>query len=229
MNITSEIGNHTVVVAWDSDLMASSLSVAPDTLYFETPDQAFYNGIPFTVSNTGNLPVMLYEFTINVGMCFIAEYPVQFPYLLSVGESLEFNVFINPGVVPQPMYYLYDLINVNTEISNYQVTVAVEDYLISGIENQGKLGDLLVASPNPFNESTTITFNLQSATNVKIEVLDMNGKLITTLFEGISDAGKHQLNWNGNDNTGKQVKNGVYFVKVTSGNEIRLTKVVKMK
>jgi flagellar hook assembly protein FlgD len=109
------------------------------------------------------------------------------------------------------------------------VTVAAEDYLISGIENQGKDKDLLVISPNPFNESTTITFNLQSANNVKIEVLDMNGKLITTLFEGISDAGKHQLNWNGNDNTGKKGDNGVYFVKVTSGNEVRLTKVVKMK
>ena len=229
MNITSEIGNHTVVVAWDSDLIASSLAVAPDTLFFETPDQAYTNGIPFTITNTGNLGVMIYDMTFEGFFAYIPQSPVQFPYVISVGESLEFTVFVHPGVVPATDFLVFEDININTQLGEFVVTVAAEDYLISDIKKQSKSGNLLVASPNPFNESTTITFNLQSANIVKIEVLDMNGKLITTLFEGISDAGKHQLNWNGNDNTGKKGDNGVYFVKVTSGNEVRLTKVVKMK
>lgn len=229
MNITSEIGNHTVVIAWDSDLISSSLTVAPDTLFFETPEQAYYDGIPFTITNTGNLAVMIYDVPAEASFAYIPQIPVQFPYAISVGESLEFTVFIHPGVVPSTDFLVFEDININTQLGEFIVTVAAEDYLISGIENQGKNKDLLVISPNPFNESTTIKFNLQSASNVNIEVLDMNGKLITTLFEGISDAGKHQLNWNGRDNNGMLVKNGVYFVKITSGNEVRLSKVVKMK
>jgi flagellar hook assembly protein FlgD len=89
-------------------------------------------------------------------------------------------------------------------------------------------GEAFTASPNPFTESTNINFNLSSQNSTKIEVLDMNGKLTTTLFEGVLDAGKHQLNWNGRDNSGILVKNGVYFVRHSSGREVKLIKIIKM-
>jgi flagellar hook assembly protein FlgD len=123
---------------------------------------------------------------------------------------------------------MYDSILINTELGEYPVTVALNDAILV-IENQGKSDDMVAASPNPFDESTSIDFKLQSSKSARIEVLDMDGRSIALLFEGISDAGKHQINWPGTDNTGNPVKNGIYFVKLTSGNDIKLIKVVKMK
>ncbi|MDP8238121.1 MAG: T9SS type A sorting domain-containing protein [Candidatus Hatepunaea meridiana] len=60
--------------------------------------------------------------------------------------------------------------------------------------------------PNPFNSSTIIPFTLNRSSFVKISVIDMNGRLVETLFDGRASAGKNQVVW-----TGDRVPSGVYI------------------
>lgn len=75
--------------------------------------------------------------------------------------------------------------------------------------------------PNPFNPSTSISFDLAKSSSVNLSVYDVNGKLVTTLVNGRVEAGKHSITWN----AGKNVTSGIYFAKLQSEG---LTSVLKM-
>ena len=69
--------------------------------------------------------------------------------------------------------------------------------------------------PNPFNPGTTIPFSLDSPASVRVSVLDVTGRLITTLAsEQQYPAGQHQLHWYGLDAAGRAMPSGVYFYRL---------------
>jgi flagellar hook assembly protein FlgD len=45
----------------------------------------------------------------------------------------------------------------------------------------------------------------------------VGGQLVQTLFQGQAGAGIHSVRWNGRDQQGRQVANGVYFYKLEAG------------
>lgn len=79
-------------------------------------------------------------------------------------------------------------------------------------------------SPNPFNNSTSIGFNLPVKSEVKLEVLDMFGNVISTIHNGVLDASYHNLNWNGITSTGAPVSSGTYIYRLTAGEETATAK-----
>ncbi len=73
--------------------------------------------------------------------------------------------------------------------------------------------------PNPFNPSTTISFDLPEAGPVKLEILDPMGRVVRTLIEGALPAGSNEVGWDGRDHAGKPVASGTYFYRVILGEE----------
>jgi len=84
-------------------------------------------------------------------------------------------------------------------------------------------------SPNPFNPSTTISFSVVEKGNVTLNVYDASGRLVRTLANGVSDAGAHELTWDGRDNAGVTVGSGVYFYRLTAGKYSESKKMVLLK
>lgn len=76
---------------------------------------------------------------------------------------------------------------------------------------------LLQNSPNPFNPSTAIKFQLPQNTFVTIKVYDQIGREVTTLLDKETTAGSHIVYWNGRDNNGQIVASGIYLYKLTAG------------
>ncbi len=74
--------------------------------------------------------------------------------------------------------------------------------------------------PNPFNPSTTISFNLANAGDVTIDVFNVAGQKVDTLVDGFMDAGSHSVVWNAS-----AFSAGVYFYTVRSGG---FSKTIKM-
>ena len=67
--------------------------------------------------------------------------------------------------------------------------------------------------PNPFNHVLHIEINIPKKKNLTIVILDMNGKFIQTLHEGIVE-GKILAVWDGKDISQHQVPPGVYFCRI---------------
>lgn len=74
--------------------------------------------------------------------------------------------------------------------------------------------DLEGTSPNPFGAATEITYTLAQPGNVNLAVYDANGRLVTRLASGTTEAGSHRAVWNGTDASGGAVPAGVYFCRL---------------
>jgi len=83
--------------------------------------------------------------------------------------------------------------------------------------------------PNPFNPSTTLTFELPKQMDVELVIYDVLGRKVNTLVKGMQRAGVHQVIWNGADNYGRAVSSGVYFYRLTTENYSKTLKMVLMR
>jgi hypothetical protein len=71
--------------------------------------------------------------------------------------------------------------------------------------------------PNPFRTSTTLTYDLPSATTVQVAVYDVLGRRVQVLVDERKEAGRHTVQWNGQDASGRPLASGLYFVRLQAG------------
>jgi len=83
--------------------------------------------------------------------------------------------------------------------------------------------------PNPFNPSTTIRYYLPEACRVKLDVFDVQGRLIATLADGQQKKGSHAVEWRGFDDSGVAVSSGIYFYRLTVGKNTLSRKMVLLR
>ena len=72
--------------------------------------------------------------------------------------------------------------------------------------------------PNPFNPETTIQFDLAVETSVSLRVYDVTGQVVRTLVSTSLPAGSYTHLWDGSNEQGMKVGNGVYFYELKAGN-----------
>ena len=71
--------------------------------------------------------------------------------------------------------------------------------------------------PNPFNPETTIQFDLAVETSVSLRVYDVTGQVVRTLVSATLPAGTYTRLWDGSNEQGMRVGNGVYFYELKAG------------
>ena len=85
------------------------------------------------------------------------------------------------------------------------------------------------AYPNPFNPSTTISYDLPEAQMVSIVIYDALGQEVRRLVNGQTAAGRYQAQWDAKDNHGRSVGSGVYIAKVEAGSFSTSQKMLLLK
>jgi Concanavalin A-like lectin/glucanases superfamily/FlgD Ig-like domain/Carboxypeptidase regulatory-like domain/Transglutaminase-like superfamily len=85
--------------------------------------------------------------------------------------------------------------------------------------------------PNPFNPSTTISFDLSSDTSEKTELIIYNvkGQKVKQLVREQLSAGQHSVVWNGKDDGNRSVSSGIYFYQLKAGEVTQTKKMILMK
>ena len=84
-------------------------------------------------------------------------------------------------------------------------------------------------SPNPFNPSTVIEFDLPEEEHVSVVIYNLLGNEVRALSIGRRTAGRHHALWDGRDSFGKPVDSGVYFCAVTAGANRQIIKMTLLK
>jgi hypothetical protein len=78
--------------------------------------------------------------------------------------------------------------------------------------------------PNPFNTSTTISFDLDHPGMVRLKVFDITGREVSSLIEESMNAGTHAVTFDGS-----ALASGIYFYSLQSGNQRQTNKMVLLK
>ena len=74
--------------------------------------------------------------------------------------------------------------------------------------------DLRQNRPNPFGIQTSIAFALPAASQVRLEVIDVSGRLVKVLAAGPLGSGEHVYQWDGMTAGGQHAAAGTYFYQL---------------
>jgi hypothetical protein len=116
---------------------------------------------------------------------------------------------------------------VDAGVDYFYRAVAQIDYAVQ--ENTGvdeRTFALMQNRPNPVKGATTIRFELPQRTETSLKVYDVNGRLVRTLFDEVKDAGAFTVQWNGMDGLGRTLPAGVYFYRLSAGEQVATRKLI---
>jgi len=83
---------------------------------------------------------------------------------------------------------------------------------------------LAPAKPNPFNPATAIEVEIPSEGILTVDVFDLTGRRVSSLYSGELSAGTHNFTWDGSGEP-----SGIYFIKASFGGESAVQRAVLMK
>ncbi len=120
------------------------------------------------------------------------------------------------------------------------LALVIEAVAIRTVDPQADIEDppvsidpsMLQRTPNPFRFSTRLEYRIDpelSAEPVKIQVLDSTGRALRTLLKGYQSSGTHVITWDGRDDSGGPVANGVYFIQLNNGPNRRQRRVTMVR
>lgn len=134
--------------------------------------------------------------------------------------------FDSAGLAPG-VYTAYVVIvsNAGSSPDVVPVTLTVEDP-VSSVGGAPDVFALRAVAPNPFNPMTTITFSLATTGHAKVDIIDVQGRLVRSLYAGELPAGERSLVWDGRDNAGRSVPSGAYFARLESGSQTATRKMI---
>jgi len=185
-------------------------------------------------------------YAVDAGLTYDSKI-LEFLDVGRAGLNEEFELVVNssPGRLKLGAYCVNpggetgDLLNVYFKVvgSEGQMSaITLDRYLINGInkpapmlslrisedtENVPKMFALGQNYPNPFNPETNIPFHIpaleQKRVNVKISIYNSSGQLVCVLLNEERPAGTHEVRWNTEDASGRQVSSGIYFYTITAG------------
>jgi len=107
---------------------------------------------------------------------------------------------------------------------DYQVTIDVKDK--AGNQAQQARTTFTISTeltirnalnyPNPCSSGTTFTYNLSQEAQVRIEIYTLAGELIKVIEPASAQVGYNQQYWDGSDDRGKELGNGVYIYRIVA-------------
>ncbi|MCS6819818.1 MAG: T9SS type A sorting domain-containing protein, partial [Chitinophagales bacterium] len=172
--------------------------------------------------NTGSVDTIKVFASTDCGNTWLLQYRIGGPRIVNAGYMLSqfkptagfywrrerftlTNNIKRPNVIFK-IQYKSSLLSNNLYLDD----INIGDALVSDVENLQINEDKLNVFPNPSNGSATVYFFTRGDEKVELSLYDVNGKLVTTLFEGFAGEGDNRIDLN------SQIfpTNGVYFLKL---------------
>jgi hypothetical protein len=134
-------------------------------------------------------------------------------------ERTSWTVALPPG----PCYWSVQAIDGAFQGSVFAAgpTVAVDE-----TQELPSIFDLDPPAPNPFSSEVELTFALPRGGPVEIAVFDLAGRRLRVLEQGRRPAGRHRVVWDGSDEAGAKLANGIYLIRMNAAEHTWTRKLV---
>ncbi len=120
----------------------------------------------------------------------------------------------------------------NVPASKYYLATegtSMNEMVITNATNINTAAVEITTAPNPFTSSVRINFNLKQASDVSLQILNVNGQLVRQIHQAKLSAGIHEFEWNGTDENGAKLSAGTYFYFFKTEEQISTGKIIYMK
>lgn len=162
------------------------------------------------------------------------DFYIEKEYVVDLSEWIGTSIYIDMELLKNlPVELAFaEEIRLNNLSGNNIENGSLLSKLENGIsDNSEVIRDyaLYPAYPNPFNPSTIIAFDLPETQHVTLEIFDISGRKIRTLVDQTVNAGRHQVSWDGHNETGMLVASGVYVYRLQAGDFVQSHKLMLLK
>lgn len=198
------VGVHEIIINCCNPGDQTVFTIEVKEFVFDAPE--------ISVSGTEQSPVL--NFVLNDPDLQSNDYQINW-YLdgaLIVGENTTVILAQEPGI------YSTEIASPNG-CSLRSADVSIEIAIDSGLDDLNAYA--LNLSPNPFSDQTNLSYRLNEISKVKIELFDLSGKLIRSVFEGAQSVGEYNVK------IGAIETAGVYLLKTTIADKHFTQKLVR--
>ncbi|MCH8902884.1 MAG: T9SS type A sorting domain-containing protein [Bacteroidetes bacterium] len=163
----------------------------------------------------------------------IAIYEVTNPKDFNTYNEVIATTFLGSGLILQPLVfgltpgvtYMIQIDGMH-ELGGNTILEHTNSFMKTSENNAKNISKVnsvsLGAYPNPFSNSTTIQFNLTEESNVTLEVFNLNGIKVESVFEGVVDPDNiYSVEFDGKD-----LPNGIYYCTLKTDDGIYYEKMV---
>lgn len=140
----------------------------------------------------------------------------------------EWSAMFQDAIMP-PATNLYMSDSDGNDAGEYEILKTI----VVGVDTDIKKAKIQVRNyPNPFSESTVIAFNIPESmygTNATLSIFDTEGNEVLSLASHDFDSGIYSYRWSGEDNSGRQVPDGIYLARLSIGDRIYTAKISRTR
>lgn len=151
----------------------------------------------------------------------------DFSTALALAQLVEPTYTDNDIVTDQEYFYLVKAVDANGNESEGSIARSIVS--VDEAEQLPEVFSLSQNYPNPFNPTTVIDFTIPEASDVTLEIYNIRGQRVRTLYQGHVPAGFYSSMWDGTHDNGDGVASGTYIYLMKAGDQTFTKKMVYMK
>ena len=218
------------VWSWDisiadiSDLIEDPLNLSTLSVFIPGLDSNFTNQWLTFFSDTSTISDSL---SLDSLSSFFVENLLSDSYIATQGY-IEVNSLENETVIGNFNLTMWKPLFSFTNINNGDFSfspVVIENLKVNDKSNLIPQSlTLYNAYPNPFNPQIEIPFSLAEGQNLKISIIDLNGKIVNVLSNQYFHPGNHSLMF-----FSEKIPSGIYFININHKNGLNTQKITYLK
>jgi len=119
---------------------------------------------------------------------------------------------VTDGILNNWWYYFVDY---EGAVERAEQLMSIDDKID---DKNNLLGDFRLEQnyPNPFNPVTTIGYGIPEIGKIELAIYDILGRRVCLLVNKTVNPGNYRIIWNGKNEMGEQLSNGIYFCRLSS-------------
>lgn len=209
----------------------TNLTPVADTLWFITIDDIVKGKITQLHNyTTGGLVLDAVQQHGNTGWFVDSMSVAVLPHLVNAGDSFAVRVRFNIPLTTNPaIVFDVDSMRVTTPAGAFHVIIMVNPDLLESVGKHGSEATIGSSYPNPFTAVTTIPVDIQHRGLLTVEILDIRGARVKTLWSEVTEPGLHNLQWDGTDANGNKLPGGIYLCRLISGGNVSTGRLVLLR
>lgn len=189
------------------------IDVNPLEVQFPPTDWDVLDSLSVTISNIGRTELTIDSIAGSLDMSCIwmnEENPDEWePILIEPQSGIELWMYYRPqmGAVRVRTFWIF-----SDDPDEPEVILQAEGDVIDAVSDDCSVPDLFQLNaiyPNPFNSSTTITYDVPKQSSIALEVYNIRGQLVDVLLDRVMPAGRHSVVLDG-----REFCTGMYLVKI---------------